>query len=388
MVPIDIALGPHSFDADVSARVLDRSNFDVLFEQLHEAGYTVVGPTLHEDSIVYDTLSSSADLPVGMTSEQQPGHFRVVERDDEALFGYAVGPQSWKKFLFPPRTTLWHAVSENGNIRFEAREPADTRYAFLGARSCELAAMSIQDRVFTGGPGEDPTYSNARNDALTVAVNCGVPGGTCFCVSMGTGPKCESGYDLVLTELIDEDGHRFLVEAGTDTGASILEGLPTAEATTEDVDLSETVMDHASKSMGRTLDTEGVRGFLADSPEHPRWDEIASRCLACTNCTLVCPTCFCSTTEDATDLHTGDSIRSRRWDSCFTLDFSVLHGSPVRTTTKARYRQWLTHKLSTWYDQFGVSGCVGCGRCITWCPVGIDITVEVEAMRPRVKEIA
>ncbi len=116
--------------------------------------------------------------------------------------------------------------------------------------------------------------------------------------------------------------------------------------------------------------------FSCENLDHPIWDDIAARCLACTNCTLVCPTCFCSTVEDATDL-LGTATRTRRWDSCFSSDFSNLHGHPVRSSTRSKYRQWMTHKLSYWYDQFGMSGCVGCGRCITWCPVAIDITAEM-----------
>ena len=80
-------------------------------------------------------------------------------------------------------------------------------------------------------------------------------------------------------------------------------------------------------------------------------------------------------------LYGARAERWRKWDSCFTLDFSYIHGGSVRTSAAARYRQWLSHKLATWIDQFGSSGCVGCGRCITWCPVGIDITEEVAAIR-------
>ena len=136
-----------------------------------------------------------------------------------------------------------------------------------------------------------------------------------------------------------------------------------------------------ARSMGRTLDTDGIKELLYGSYEHRRWDDVAARCLACANCTLVCPTCFCATVEDVTDLTGDHAERWRRWDSCFTLEHSYLHGGSVRTSTRARYRQWLTHKLATWIDQFGTSGCVGCGRCITWCPVAIDITAEVAAIR-------
>jgi ferredoxin len=129
------------------------------------------------------------------------------------------------------------------------------------------------------------------------------------------------------------------------------------------------------------MESRDVKDLLYRNLEHPRWDEVATRCLSCANCTMVCPTCFCTTVEDVTDLSGEHAERWQRWDSCFTQAFSYVHGGSVRPSTKAKYRQWMTHKLATWLDQFGSSGCVGCGRCITWCPVGIDITEEVRAIR-------
>ena len=138
--------------------------------------------------------------------------------------------------------------------------------------------------------------------------------------------------------------------------------------------------------MGRQLDTGGLRDLMGGSHAAARWDDVAARCLTCGNCTLACPTCFCTSVEDSSDLTGEHAERWELWDSCFDLDFSYLHGGSVRTSPKSRYRQWLTHKLGTWHDQFGSSGCVGCGRCIVWCPAGIDLTEEVKALREEREE--
>jgi len=232
-----------------------------------------------------------------------------------------------------------------------------------------------------GSGAVDRTYEQQSRDVFTVAVNCMVAGGTCFCVSMGTGPRCTSGYDLVLTEILEPGRHEFVLEAGSEAGERMLSLLPVRPAAEENLAAVDRIVAETASNMGRFMDTEGIKELLYENLEHPRWDQVAERCLSCTNCTLVCPTCFCSTTTDTVTLDGETAQRSRRWDSCFTMDFSALHGVPVRGDTKTRYRQWMTHKLASWYDQFGSSGCVGCGRCISWCPVGIDITEEVAAIR-------
>jgi ferredoxin len=362
-------------------RVLELDRLDALIGALQQRGYTVVGPTVHDGAIVYDEIESAADLPVGWTDVQDGGTYRLRRRDDEARFGYAVGPTSWKRFLFPPRIRLWKARQDGPDAELAVEEePLEAKpLAFLGVRACELAAIAIQDRVFVGGRHVDRDYASRRENALLVAVNCHEPGGTCFCVSMDTGPTAREGYDLVLTELFD-GGHRFLVDAGSDRGDEILRELGGTTATAEDLSAAAAQAEDAAGRMGRRLDTHDIRNLLLDNLEHPRWDEVAERCLTCGNCTMACPTCFCSAVEDVNDLD-GSSERSRVWDSCFSVDYSYIHGGAVRQTAKARYRQWLTHKLGTWHDQFGSSGCVGCGRCITWCPVAIDITEEVAAIR-------
>ena len=156
--------------------------------------------------------------------------------------------------------------------------------------------------------------------------------------------------------------------------------LPQRRAEPADLAEAHALVEAAAGRMGRVLESEGLRERLQRSYESPRFDEVAKRCLACGNCTMVCPTCFCATLTDATDITAERAWRRATWDSCFSQEFSYVHGGSVRTSGGARYRQWLTHKLLTWHDQFGTSGCVGCGRCITWCPVGIDITEEARAL--------
>ena len=355
---------------------------DVLFDTLMEKGYTIVGPTVRDQAVVYDHLHSPADLPIGIGDDQDGGHYRLVNRVDEARFGYNLGQSSWKRFLYPPRTDLFRVTRGEDGLVFEMASDPGTRYALVGVRACELAAIDTQDEIFLG-PAADPTYASSRGEALIVAVNCGQAAATCFCTSMGTGPRCQTGYDILMTELLDDDIPAYVVESGSDRGADIIVGLPGRSTTADDVARLEATIIGAERDTVRRMETEGIRDLLVGNPNHERWAEVADRCLACGNCTLVCPTCFCSTTEDTVTLD-GTAVRSRRWDSCFSLEFSALHGRPVRGDTRSRYRQWMTHKLATWHDQFGRSGCVGCGRCITWCPVGIDITEEVAAMRETV----
>jgi ferredoxin len=382
--PVDVgssAVGGAPPTGDPPPVVIRADELDLLFGALRARGYTVVGPTLGQEAIVYDELRSADALPAGWTDEQGPGSYRLKRRDDEALFGYAVGPHSWKRFLFPPVTPLFSASRDGRAMLTEDPEPPAPKYAFIGVRACEVAAIDVQDRVFVGPGAEDPLYGARRNGAFLVAVNCTEAGGTCFCVSMETGPKVTRGYDLALTELLSEDEHMFLVEVGSERGAEVIGDVPRTPAADEHVAAADRVVERTAANMGRSMDTDGIKDLLYRNLEHPRWDDVAARCLACGNCTLACPTCFCSSVEDGSDLGGDEGGRQRVWDSCFTLDHSYLHGGSVRVSTRSRYRQWMTHKLATWIDQFGTSGCVGCGRCITWCPVGIDITEEVAAIR-------
>lgn len=361
---------------------LARNDFPTLLDAVRAQGYDLIGPKLRDGAIVYDHIEGARDLPTGWTDKHGPGMYRVERRDDAALFGYSVGPESWKRFLHAPHLTLWSATraGKGFTIEDDKDEPIHPM-AFLGVRSCELAAIAVQDRVLMAGNRTDEHYERRRRDIFTIAVQCTRAGATCFCASMHTGPSAAAGFDIALTELIDRERHLFLAEVGTSRGARMLEEVPVSRAGGDLLAEAHAASAAAAKSMGRELDTRGIKELLYRNAENPLWDQIATRCLSCGNCTMVCPTCFCTSVTDTTDLSGDRATRFREWDSCFTADFSFLHGGAVRSSTGARYRQWLTHKLASWQDQFGTSGCVGCGRCIDWCPVGIDITKEVAAIR-------
>lgn len=359
---------------------LPRADLQSLFAALKSLAYQVIGPTIDQGAIIYAEIDSVDQLPRGWTDVQQPGSYRLVKRDDEAYFGYVVGPHSWKRYLFPPSITV--AEAERTTDGWEMRTPADNppKCAFLGVRACELAAMSVQDRTFLHGPYVDPIYQARREQALIIAVNCTQAASNCFCTSMQTGPHCRSGFDLALTEVPDG----FLLEVGTERGQAVLDWLPVREAAPVESLAAETARQQAVDQITRRMDTTDIRNLLLSNLNHPRWADVAQRCLSCTNCTMVCPTCFCHSVSEVADLQGDHVSRQRQWDSCFNPDFSYMNGGAVRNDIHSRYRQWLTHKLASWIDQFGTSGCVGCGRCITWCPVGIDLTEEVATIRGEV----
>lgn len=354
------------------AFVLERAELDRLFDALRARGYATLGPVVRDGAIVYDEIASAGELPAGWGADAQPGSYRLRRRDDPTLFGFAVGPWSPKRLLFPPRVRLFRT---NADLEAEQEPLDETPCALIGLRACDLAAIAIQDRVLA----RDRDYAARRARLFVVAVDCAEPASTCFCASTASGPAPTEGFDLALTELAGP--HRFVVVAGSERGADVLADLPVRPAGDEDLAAVDAFRHRARASMARELRVDGLREALFASLESPRWDEIAERCLTCGNCTLVCPTCFCTSVEDVNDLAAPEAERWRTWDTCFSVEYSYMHGGSGRPSARSRYRQWLVHKLATWQDQFGTPGCVGCGRCIAWCPVGIDITEEAAALR-------
>ncbi len=359
------------------ALFLPKPQLDELIARLWRLGYRVLGPTVRNGGAVFDEVRRAADLPVGLRDEQDAGRYRLVPGADGEVFGVINGPGSLKPSFFAPEEPLLEIRRRKKG--FEVREVVAEapRLAILGVRPCDLAAVAVQDRIFLHDRFRDTHYAARRADAFFVAVNCTRSAATCFCTSMGTGPRAVRNYDLALTEL--ENG--FVVDVASDAGRAAIADFSLAAAADTATAEAAARIEACAASMQRCLDISDLPHLLYEEVEHPRWDAVAERCLSCTNCTMVCPTCICHTVVDVTEITASMSRRVRKWDSCFSYEHAQVHGRNFRPLIRHRYRQWLTHKLASWIDQFGTSGCVGCGRCIAWCPVGIDLTEEVAAIR-------
>ena len=356
---------------------LPRTGLQTLLDALQQAGYRCIGPQLRDGTIVYDALTHVGQLPQGVRDQQSPGAYRLDQLDNPRSFHWANGPQALKPFLFAPRETLWRVErTDDHGIRFIDSPESSPPLAVIGVRACDLAALKLQDQHFLEGPYADPHYAARRENLFLVAVHCTAPADTCFCASTGDGPRAEQGFDLALHEL--DDG--YLLQPGSERGKNIADKLSLHPASDAQQQAASDEIDAAAQQQTRNLPSRNLRDALFANLAHPRWEEVAERCLSCGNCTSVCPTCFCHGETEEAALDGSQSEHVRQWDSCFTQGHSYIHGVTIRADTAKRYRQWLTHKLGSWHDQYGRSGCVGCGRCISWCPVGIDLTEEAAAI--------
>lgn len=359
---------------------LPHQRLQEFIDALHHAGFICIGPQVRDGAIVYEPLKHAEQLPWGIRDHQSRGQYHLEATDEKKAFSFANGAQAIKPLLFKSKEMVWK-VSRNadGKLEFKPHRPKEQPTAIFGARSCDLAAMAIQDKVFLNEKHVDPLYKERRENLFVIAINCSYSSQNCFCVSAGTGPLVKNPFDILMTEI--EGG--LVVKIGSERGQEIIAGMNLNDSrTNQDKEATDNV-EHAATMQTKRIPLDngyGLRDLLFANLDHPRWDEVADRCISCGNCTQVCPTCFCHSETEEPALDGSSSEHHREWDSCFTAGHSNVNGKVIRDDTRKQYRQWLTHKVGSWFDQFDVSGCVGCGRCVSWCPVGIDITEELAAI--------
>lgn len=345
---------------------VEPEGLQALISILGQQGYQVTGPQVIDGTLLMRPMEDIKALPWGLISEQKPGQYRLTATEKTRAFAWANGPQALKPLLFAPEEPLWRYQKTTQGIDFEALSPSSSPLAVLGVRSCDLAALALQDAHFAS----DPAYQQRRQGLLLIAVNCQQPASTCFCQATGDGPNAETGFDLLLDEL--EQG--FALSAGSERGKTLLLQLSTHTLSEEQKNQIQATRRQATQTRQPQLPPIKSAKYLTSKA----WEDLERRCLSCGNCTSVCPTCFCHAHRETPSLDGLESLHSRVWDSCFNEDHSYLHGFVVRNETRFRYRQWLSHKFTYWQEQYGRSGCVGCGRCISWCPAEIDITAELQ----------
>jgi len=361
---------------------LKKEDLSFLFTTLRDS-HRIIGPKIESAVIILGEIDMH-DIPAGFEDHQKAGSYRLLMGERPEIFSFSTGPDSFKRFLHPPVSDMFAFKRSGSGITVTPFGRGKKPLAFIGIRACDLSALKLNDRIFLEGPYKDQLYESLRRDSLVIALDCSYPGDNCFCHSTGTGPSVTDGFDVALTEL-DES---FLLKTGTAAGQKLLDGLPLEEATVGDMEERASRTDRCLGMMKKSVRTDDLPGLIYRSLDHPRWTDIAERDLECGNCTQVCPTCFCNSRYDLVRLagispgaREVSGTRVRKWDSCFSRNFARVHGGNFRPSREARYRQWMSHKLAYTVEQFGLPGCVGCGRCITWCPAGIDITEEMEALR-------
>lgn len=273
-----------------------------------------------------------------------------------------------KELMFPETETLFR-FRLGGDEVDPPLPAADARRAVLGIRPCDAQAYAVVENLF-GWDFPDPYWQNRRKSTSLVGLACADPCANCFCPSVGGGPASEENVDAIMFDL----GDTVYLKTVTDEGEELAKALSGVLEAAGDAErkAAEKIAKEAEGKIQRSIDTEGIAEKLPSLYDHPFWEQFSDRCLGCGICTYLCPTCHCFDIQDETEAF--NCRRARMWDTCMFAEYTLhASGHNPRPTRKQRTCNRVSHKYSYFPSRFDVIACVGCGRCINYCPVNIDI---------------
>lgn len=307
--------------------------------------------------------------------------FKLLHKGESILLEYdnaVVPPKDW---FFGQSREVFAFESTLKDLKMTMSEKDSQEYVLFGVRPCDLKSIALLDKVFlgdvSGEPFSDDDYQWRREQTTIIGLSCREPESSCFCIAFGLSPISSEDADLMLTEI--EDG--YYVEVVTEKGESLFKEY--ASFFEDSQGLDKKALEESIEEKMIDVDLSEVYDKIRTLYDSPYWEEIANRCLGCGICTYLCPTCHCFDLHDETTGEKGR--RMRTWDSCMFSNFTLMtSGENPRSTQKERVRQRFFHKLRYFQERYDESLCVGCGRCISKCPVNIDIVQIIQD----VKELA
>ena len=302
--------------------------------------------------------------------------YKKIDQPEEVDLSHSNSQKAAKEVFFPQSEVMLQCEKTEKLNRVTSVEEVRRERILLGARPCDLQAISILDPVFMGKEYTDVYYLKKRETTLIIGFACDQPRSTCFCSSVGGGPFIRTGSDLFFIDL----GDAYLIEFITKKGGALRDNRLLKEADAKDLSLAHGIEKKAREKLNSYLPVEGIEKSLDRIMEGPFWDRIHEKCIGCGVCTFLCPTCHCFDIADEAVNNKGRRVRN--WDSClFPLYSLETSGHNPRPTGRERTRQRLMHKFNYYPKNFGRIACVGCGRCIAYCPVNFDIREAIEEIK-------